>query len=202
MFMGPLTAVKPWSTQNIEGVSRFLGKVWRLVMAEQGLNPRISDAPVSGELARQLHGTIKTVTEDLEGLRFNTAISALMVLTSALEQADPLPRQAVETLVLLVSPLAPHLGEELWQRLGHRESLAYERWPSYDPQVLVQDVIQWVVQVNGRVRGRVTVPATMSDEALRAVVLADEQVKRYLDGQPIKQFIIVPKRLVNIVLGS
>ncbi len=199
MFMGPLEAVKPWSARSIEGVDRFLNRLWRLVIDGDGLSPRLKDVPVEGGLRPLLHATIKKVTEDTEALRFNTAISAMMVLLNALEDAQPLPRQAVEVLVLLLSPYAPHVCEELWQQLGHRDSLADEPWPSFDPAALVTDEFTLVVQVNGKVRDRITVPADASDEQLRGIVLANARVKKFLDGQPIKQFIVVPKRLVNIV---
>ncbi len=200
MFMGPLEAVKPWSTRSIEGMDRFLNRVWRLVVAGDGLNPQLASSDPEGALKRLIHATVKTVTNDLGGLRFNTAISAMMILLNALEDARPLPRGAVETLVLLLAPFAPHLGEELWQRLGHREGIAAAPWPVYDPQALVSDDILWVIQVNGKVRARLTLPAAASEDALRQAVLADERVQKLIDHQPIKQFIIVPKRLVNIVL--
>jgi leucyl-tRNA synthetase len=201
MFMGPLEAVKPWSTRSIEGIDRFLNRVWRLVVADDQLNPALSDAAPSGELERELHAAIKEVTGDVDALRFNTAISALMVLVNALTDAKPLPRRAVEALILLLAPLAPHLCEELWERLGHRESLADAAWPSFDPKVLEAAELILAVQINGKVRGRVTIPADASQEQLRAVVMADEQIKKFIDGQSIKQFIVVPKRLINIVVA-
>jgi len=124
----------------------------------------------------------------------------LMVLLNRLADESAVPKQAVETLVLLVSPLAPHLAEELWSRLGHKNSLTYESWPSYDAAALQQANVLMVVQVNGKVRARLTMPADISEAQLKATVLADEAVKRHLNGQPIKQFIVVPKRLVNIVV--
>ena len=200
MFMGPLEAVKPWSTRSIEGVDRFLNRLWRLIVTDTGLNPQLQDVLVDGELKRLLHGTIKTVTADLEGLRLNTAISAMMILLNALTDAKPLPRAAAETLVLLLSPFAPHLCEELWARLGHRESLTYVPWPSFDASALAQTETLLVVQVNGKVRARITVPTEASETEVRAVILADERIKKFVNGQPIKQFIVVPKRLVNIVV--
>jgi leucyl-tRNA synthetase len=200
MFMGPLEAVKPWSMRSIEGIDRFLHRFWRLVVAEQGLNPQLQDVPVAGELKRLLHATIKKVTEDTEHLRFNTAISALMVLLNGLEAAKSVPRAAVETFVLLLAPYAPHLCEELWQRLGHGQSLAHEAWPAFDARVLKQTQLLLVVQVNGKVRARITVAASATDGQVREIALADVQVKKFIDGQPIKQVIVVPQRLVNIVV--
>ena len=200
IFMGPLEAVKPWSTRSIEGVDRFLNRLWRILVTERGLNPQLQEAPVEGDLKRLLHATIKKVTEDIEALHLNTAISALMVLLNALEDARPLPRAAVETLILLLSPFAPHLCEELWERLGHTKSLAHEPWPRFDPAAIAEAEVLWVVQVNGKVRARISLPAEASDARLQEAVLADERVKKFLNGHPIKQFIVVPKRLVNIVI--
>ena len=204
MFLGPLEAVKPWSTRSIEGVDRFLNRVWRLgeLAASDTRHAADKATRVPSGLERKRHETIKRVTEDIERLRFNTAISALMEFVNAMYEAMPpaATRVAVETLVLLLAPFAPHLCEELWERLGHRESLAHAPWPAFNPAALVESELRLVVQVNGKVRARVTVPAHISESQLRTTVLADEQVKKHIDGQPIKQFIVVPKRLVNIVV--
>jgi len=200
MFMGPLEAVKPWHTRSIEGVDRFLNRTWRLIVTDHGLNPQLTDGSVDGELKPLVHRTIKTVTEDLEGLRFNTAISAMMILLNALEKRRPLPRQAAETLIRLLSPFAPHIAEELWERLGHETGLASQPWPDYDPKALETSEMLMVVQVNGKVRARITVPTDASEDELKQIILADAQVKRFLNGQTVKHVIIVPKRLVNIVV--
>jgi leucyl-tRNA synthetase len=222
MFMGPLEAVKPWSTRSIEGVDRFLQRVWRLGEHASSFKLQASGKAVntlSSELERKKHEAIKRVTEDIEHLRLNTAISTLMEFVNAIYDAirsatslslptEPAAcslhpaamREAFETLVLLLSPFAPHLAEELWQRLGHKQTVAYEAWPSYDAKVLEQAEILWIVQVNGRIRARLTLPASLSDERLREAVLADGNVKRYVNNNPIKQFIVVPKRLVSIVV--
>ena len=200
MFMGPLEAVKPWNTRSIEGMDRFLGRAWRLVVADGVRGPRLAEAPPSGELRRLVHETVRTVTADLEGLRLNTALSALMVLVNALTEAQPAPRAAVETLITLLAPFAPHLAEELWQRLGHAESLAREPWPQADPEALRQTTQIVVVQVNGKMRARITVPAGAGDAVVRAAALAEPQVQRCIDGQPVRQVIIVPGRLVNVVV--
>ncbi len=201
MFMGPLEAVKPWSTRSIEGMDRFLSRVWRLVVAEDGLNPRLQELPLTGELRRQVHEAIQAVTRDIEQLRLNTALSALMVLVNALTEATPLPRAAVETLVKLLAPFAPHLAEELWSRLGHAPFMAHERWPEADAEALRRATAELVVQVNGKVRARISVPAAATEAEVRAAALADPQVQRFVDGQPVKQVIVVPKRLVNVVVG-
>ena len=136
----------------------------------------------------------------MDGLRFNTAISALMVLLTALETETTLPRQAAETFLLLLSPLAPHIAEELWQRLGHQESLAHEPWPSFDEAALVQQEITWIVQVNGKMRAKMVLPASVEGETLRQAVLGDERIAKWLTGRAPRDVIIVPKKLVNIVL--
>ncbi len=200
MFMGPLEAVKPWSTKNIEGVDRFLNRVWRLIVVGDGLNPAIQTVEPQGDLNRVMHASIKSVTDDMETLRFNTAISSLMVFSNALADAKLLPRQALETLVLLLSPLAPHMSEELWQRLGHADSLTHVPWPKHDPKVLELKEIALVVQVNGKVRSRVTVAAGASEDVVKSSVLADAQVQKFLEGKPIRQMIVVPNRLVNVVI--
>jgi len=201
MFLGPLEKVKPWSTRGIEGIDRFLQRVWRLVVTDAGaLNPHLQAVEPPPALTRLLHQTIKEVSDDIETLRLNTAISQLMILLNQLTHQSSVPRTAVETFVLLLSPFAPHLAEELWERLGHRESLAYVTWPTHDPQRLVREDITWVIQVNGRVRTRLTTAPTIREEDLQATVLNDATVKRWLAHKPIKQFIVVPKKLVNIVI--
>ena len=200
MFLGPLEAVKPWSTRSIEGIDRFLNRLWRLVVVEAQVNPDVQNVEVEGALRRQLHAAIQSVTKDLDGLRLNTAISAMMILLNALEDTKPVPRAAVESLVLLLAPFAPHLCEELWERLGHRESLAFTPWPVFDQEALEEAEMLLVVQVNGKVRARITVPSSANEEQVKQAVLADERIKKFVNGQPIKQFIVVPKRLVSIVV--
>jgi len=215
MFLGPLEAVKPWSTRSIEGIDRFLNRVWRLGEIAAAQAAAGSDQPLPAALERKQQETIKRVTEDIERLRLNTAVSAMMEFVNALHEVLEQPparpssspgrapaglRRAVETLVLLLAPFAPHLSEELWERLGHREGLAAARWPVFDAAALEESETLLVVQVNGKVRARITMPAGSSDAQIRQAVLADERIKKYVDGQPIKQFIVVPKRLVSIVV--
>jgi leucyl-tRNA synthetase len=149
-----------------------------------------------------VHQTIAKVTEDIEGMRFNTAISALMELTNAAYKWPQVPRAAAETLVLLLSPLAPHLAEELWQRLGHAESLAYHAWPIADPALLKADVLEIPVQVNGKVRGKISVPAEAQENEVLAIAKADENVGKHLAGQSVKRAIYVRGRIVNFVVGG
>ncbi|OGV76198.1 MAG: leucine--tRNA ligase [Lentisphaerae bacterium RIFOXYB12_FULL_65_16] len=201
MFMGPLDAVKYWKTGGVEGLYRFLNRVWRMIVSKDGETSSVlPDAPVSREQERLLHATIKKVTDDIEGLAFNTAISQLMIFVNEFGRAEPRNRRAMETFVLLLSPLAPHLAEELWQRLGHPDSLAYESWPTYDPALLVADQVEIVVQVCGKVRARMSVPADATEAQLRDVALKNEQVAEAIAGKTIVKVIAVPGRLVNVVV--
>jgi leucyl-tRNA synthetase len=194
MFMGPLDEIKPWQTSQIQGIVRFRDRVWAL--GQRGLSDAIDDAT-----KRLLHKTIKKVTLDIEALAYNTAISAMMVFTNHLQGLAELPREAISALTLLISPFAPHLGEELWQRLGHDKSLAYEPWPSYDEALCVDDVIETAVQINGKVRGRVMLPRTATEDDARAAALSAEGVTAYTAGKPIKKFIYVPGKIINVVVG-
>ncbi len=201
MYLGPLDASKPWSTRDIVGVSRFLNRVWRAFVDEATGDLRVVDAPAGADLERALHRTIAKVTDDLDGLRFNTAIAALIELTNALTALDALPRPVAAPLCLMLAPLAPHLAEELWQRLGHAESIAYAPWPAYDPALLVEDAVEVVVQVLGKVRGRVVVPAGADAAAVEAAVLADDRIRAHIAGRPVRKVVVVPGKLVNIVTG-
>ncbi len=148
-----------------------------------------------------MHKTIKKVTGDIESLSFNTAITAMMVLTNHLYSLEAVPREALSALILLVSPFAPHLGEEMWQRSGHERSLAYEPWPTYDEALCVDDVIETAVQINGKVRGRVMLPRTATEEDARAAAFAAEGVAAHTAGKTIKKFIYVPGKIINVVVG-
>src|SRR5262245_28206637 len=202
MFIGPLDKDAPWSTEGIQGVRRFLERVWRTLLDEDAEGePLRALAPGDGtpEQARLTARVIAGVTEDLEAMRFNTAISKLMVFARDVVRDAPLPRRAAEVLVLLVSPMAPHLAEELWQRLGHAKTLAYEPWPVADPALLVESTLTLVVQVNGKKRDEIQVPADAGEDAVREAALALESVRRHLDGRAPRKVIVVPGRLVNIV---
>ena len=199
MFMGPLEATKPWSTRGVEGVTRFLERVWRLMVTDDG---RLSDAVVSSApvLAHQrlLHQTIRKVTEDIEGLRFNTAISQMMVFTNEMTKAAERPRALLEPFVLLLSPFAPHLAEELWARLGRPASVSQQSWPAFDAALTVSDRLTIPVQVNGKLRGKVEV----GTDAPRDLVerLAREQVGEWLEGREPKKVVYVEKKLMNFVV--
>jgi len=206
MFMGPLEAVKPWNMRSVEGVYRFLSRVWRLIVDEAAETPvlhaSVKDVELDKETLRLLHRTIQKVTDDTEGMRFNTAIAAMMEFCNHLtSKAEVRPRSALQTLVLLLAPYAPHIAEELWHVLGHSKSLAFAPWPSYDPALVKADEIEVPVQVNGKVRSRVTVPAGISDADLEKAALADEKVKELIAGKAIKKVIVKSQKLVNIVVG-
>lgn len=205
MSMGPLEASRPWATKDVVGAHRFLQRVWRLVVDEQTGETRVVDGAgrdlPTGTL-RLLHRTIAGVSEDYAGLRNNTAVAKLIEYTNHLtkEHRDAVPRAAVEPLVLMLAPLAPHMAEELWLRLGHTTSLAHGPFPVADPAYLVEDTVEYPVQVNGKVRGRVTVAADADRDTLEAAALADEKVLAFLAGAQPRKVIVVPGRLVNLVV--
>jgi leucyl-tRNA synthetase len=206
MFMGPIEDTKPWSMQGVEGISRFLNRAWRMIVDEEAekpcLNGRIvSEGDPSTEQLRVLHKTIKAVTADLEGLRFNTAISRLMEFVNYFTAQAERPHACMKPFVLMLAPLAPHLAEELWEALGHGGTLAYERWPEYEGRYTRDDTVEIPVQVNGRVRGRVVVPASAGREEVEQVARADPAVRRHVGGGIIRKVIVVPGKLVNIVVG-
>ncbi len=205
MFMGPLEAVKPWQMNGVEGVYRFLARVWRLAIDHEAetvtLNAKMVDAAPSGEVLREMHRTIRKVTEDTESLRFNTAISAMMEFTNLLTKSEERPREAVTMLVRLLSPYAPHLAEELWSLLGNAKTLAYEPWPAYDPELTKSDTIEVPVQINGKLKGVIAVEANIEKDALEAAAKADAKIAEMLKGKVVKKAIVVPKKLVNFVIG-
>ncbi|MFZ5494827.1 MAG: leucine--tRNA ligase [Verrucomicrobiota bacterium] len=202
MFLGPLEAMKPWNPKGIEGVHRFLKKVWRECLTEEGTaNPRISPAAaLTPATEKLLHETIRKVGEDFEGLRFNTAISQLMILVNALQKEPALPRQAVLDLLRLLAPLAPHLAEELWARLGETGSIMAAGWPSFDPAKLVASTITIVIQVNGKHRGEVSAPPTATEEELTALAQKHEKAGPHLAGKTIRRIIYVKGRLINYIV--
>ncbi len=197
MFMGPLEMVKPWSTKGTEGVYRFLSRVWRLIVDESNT---IKDSQPAEEELKILHRAIKKVTEDLESLKFHTGISALMIFVNDVMKLETRSRKTMETFILLLAPFAPHIAEELWQRLGHKKSLVYESWPAYDEQYLKESEVEIVIQVVDKIRSRMTVPKGLEEGKLKEKVLADENVRKWLDGKQVRKFIVVPDRLVNIIV--
>jgi len=201
MFLGPLERDKPWNTHGIEGVRRFLDRAWRLVIDdEDNLDARVQDVDPQEDSLRILHKTIDAVTTMTEELRFNTAISQMMVFVNEMTQLDVRPRSILEQFVLLLGPYAPHMSEELWSRLGHVDTMAYEVWPVADPQYLVQDMITVVVQVNGKVREQLEVQADASDEDVKEAALGSEKIAQWTAGKQIVKTIYVPGKLVNVVV--
>jgi leucyl-tRNA synthetase len=199
MFMGPLEAMKPWSTRGVEGVTRFLERVWRLMVDEEGrLSAAVASSAPTVDQQRLLHRTIKKVTEDIEALRFNTAISQMMIFTNEMTKAEQRPRVLLEPFVLVLTPFAPHLAEELWERLGHPPSVSQQPWPSYDPALTVAEQVTIPVQVNGRLRGKVEV----DHDAPRDLVerLAREEVGGWIRGKELKKVVYVEKKLINFVV--
>ena len=205
MFTGPLDGSRPWSTTDIIGVHRFLQRLWRNVIDEESGDARVSDDPADDETRRLLHRTIAAVRDDMAELKFNTAIARLFELNNRLTQvvADrgAAPREVVEPMVLMLAPLTPHVGEELWQRLGRAASLTYESFPEPDATLLVDDEIEVPVEVNGKVRAQVRVPAGVSDEALEQAARDEPRIAALLDGATVRKVIVVPGRLVNFVIG-
>jgi leucyl-tRNA synthetase len=239
MFLGPLEMVKPWNTQGVEGVYRFLGRVWRLFLDEKSetqfeqnlaaepargpefleriqLDSAIKDIESTPAQLRTLHACIKKVTEDLDGLRFNTAISALMVFVNEAMTWENKPRAVLRDFLILLQPFAPHLAEELWSKLSagdmttqnsssserdKTQNLSYQAWPRFDPALLVEDTLQIPVQVNGKLRDVISVPAAASQAELEAAAKASDKAKQFIEGKTVRKIIVVPKKLVNIVVG-
>ncbi|WP_040948306.1 leucine--tRNA ligase [Gorillibacterium massiliense] len=202
MFMGPLEATKPWSETGVEGSHRFLARIWRLFVGENGaLNSKIADgdAATTDAFLRVWHRSVKKITEDFEALRFNTAISQLMIFVNEAYKTEVLPKRAMEAFVQLLSPLAPHIAEELWEKLGHSESITYEAWPTYDEALTVDDEVEIVVQVNGKIIDRVKIAANLELDAMEALAQELEKVKELTEGKTIRKIIAVKGKLVNIV---
>ena len=194
MFLGPYEEGGDFRDEGIAGVRRFLDGVWRLV------RERDDAASAADALLRATHRAIKKVQEDLEGLRYNTAIAALMSLLNDIRRLGPPDRWVIETLLIMIAPFAPHIAEELWEALGHPTSIFAARWPAFDPALTLEDVVTIPVQVNGKVRGRVVVARDAGDETVIAAALADAAVQAHVDGKPIRRRVVVPGRLVNLVV--
>ena len=204
MFMGPLEQVKPWSMKGVEGVYRFLARVWRMITDEEAdevrLNPAIQEADLNEDQERLLHKTIKAVTEDIEKLSFNTAISRMMEFTNEFSPQEVRPKSAMETLTILLSPFAPHLAEELWQLLGHDKTLAFEPWPTFDESKIAEAEVEVPVQVNGKVRAKVKVPAGADNATIEEAAKQNSTIASNLEGKNVVKVVVVPGRLVNFVV--
>lgn len=201
MSMGPLELSKPWETRAVVGSQRFLQRLWRNTIDETTGGLRVTDTPLDDATQRLLARTIAGVRADYEGLRFNTAIAKLIELNNHLTKLDAPPRAAIEPLVLMIAPVAPHIAEELWNRLGHASSLTYESFPEADPAMLVEDTVTCVVQIKGKVRARIEVPADIGEADLEAAALAEPRIAELLEGQTVRKVIVRAPGLVNIVAG-
>jgi leucyl-tRNA synthetase len=201
MFMGPLEATKPWNMQGVEGVHRFLQRLWRMIVDEQtgDLAQAIQEAEADEATLRLLHRTIRKVGGDIETFDFNTAISAMMILVNHLSKQPTRAKSVVEKFVLILSPFAPHIAEELWARLGHAQTLACEPWPEYDKELIQEKEIELAVQVNGRVKDRITVPADADDEHIKNEALGRARVNAAMGGKAVKKIIVIKPRIVSIV---
>lgn len=201
MFMGPLDASIAWSTKGLDGARRFLDRVYRLFVGDNGeLNEKIVETSNVAGMERVYHQTVKKVTEDYEGLRFNTGISQLMVFVNEAYKAEVLPKKFMEDFVKMLSPIAPHLGEELWEKLGHSESLAYAAWPTYDEAKLVEDEVEIVLQINGKNKEKLRIASDSTKEQMEEMAKNNEMIKELIEGKTIVKVIAVPGKLVNIVV--
>jgi leucyl-tRNA synthetase len=200
MSMGPLDASRPWETHAIVGSQRFLQRLWRLVIDEETGATRVVDEPTDEETRRLLHRVIDGVRADMDNLRLNTAIAKLIELTNRATAVSPAgtSREVVEPLVLMTAPFAPHVAEELWHRLGHAETVTYADFPRADPALLVAATVTYPVQVNGKVRGRVEVPADAAEDSVRATALAG--IADHLAGREPRKVIVIPGRMVSVVV--
>lgn len=200
MFMGPLDASIAWSTNGLDGARRFLDRIWRLFIEDDGgLNPKIQSNEQSENLEKVYHQTVKKVTEDLEGLRFNTAVSQLMVFINEAYKSTVLAKNYMEGFVKMLAPICPHIAEELWNKLGHTDTISYQTWPAYDESKLVDQEVEIVIQVNGKVKHKLTVPTDATKETLEQLAMDDEKVKEQIEGKTVRKVITVPGKLVNIV---
>ncbi len=206
MFMGPLEQMKPWSMRGVEGIARFLARVWRLMMTENQagrweLSQSLKDVDPTRAQLKILHRTIKKVTEDIESLSFNTAISQMMIFVNAFVNSETIPIPAMRTFLILLNPFAPHISSELWEKLGSKSDIAEESWPDFDEKLLVEDEVEIVLQVNGKLRDRVTMSILVSEEEMKAAALVNPKIQQQIEGKQVRKVVVVPKKLVNIVIG-
>ena len=204
LFMGPLEDGCEWETSGVAGTRRFLDRTWRLVVDQEtdAVAAKLTDEAVEDkDLERALHRAIKKVSEGVESLKFNTAIAEMMTFVNEATRAEKLPRAWVESFVRVLAPFAPHLGEELWRRLGHEDTILTAEWPQFDEAKLKVDTITVAVQVNGKLRGTIDVPAEVSKDDAIAAAKANENVATHLEGKTLRREIYVPGRLVNLVVG-
>ncbi len=202
MFLGPLQDSKPWSTDGIGGVNRFLGRVWRLVVdKDNNLSKDIQDVPLTEEQEYVLHSTIKKVSEDIEDLHFNTAISQMMIFVNEFTKSKVKPKEAIEKFILCLSPFAPHIAEELWHKLGHRESIVSQDFPEYDEAKIKKSEIEFVVQVQSKIRAKIMMEPNLSQEDYEKVALSNESVQKHIGDKQIRKVIFVKNKLINFIVG-
>jgi leucyl-tRNA synthetase len=203
MFMGPLEASKPWSMAGVNGVRGFLDRVWRMIIDDRAetktLNESIVDTAPTDEQLRVLHKTIKAVSQDIENLSFNTAIARLMEFVNYFTKQSARPRSIMSKFILILSPLAPHIAEELWAILGHKQTLAYEPWPTFDESLTVDQSVEIPISIQGKLRSKINIARGMSNDEVEKIALLDERIAELLVGKTVKKVIIVPDRMVNIV---
>ncbi|KPJ56174.1 hypothetical protein AMJ49_05515 [Parcubacteria bacterium DG_74_2] len=200
MFMGPFDQPKPWSTKGIIGIKRFLQKVWQLQFKIQNQKSKIKITNQNAKLLKIIHKTIKKVTEDIENFKFNTAISQMMILTNEFEKQKELSIINYQLLIILLSPFAPHISEELWEAIGKKKSVFLEKWPKYNPKLIKQKTFELVIQINGKVRDKAEVEMGISEEKVKQLALSQEKIKKWLKGKKIKKIIFVENKLINIVI--
>ncbi|MFD1040165.1 leucine--tRNA ligase [Virgibacillus byunsanensis] len=200
MFMGPLDSAVAWSTNGLDGARRFLDRVWRLIIKEDGvISEKVVENYEDSELVKVYHETVKKVTEDFDNLHFNTGISQMMVFVNEGYKAEKLPKEYIKGFVKLLSPIAPHLTEELWSRLGYTETISYEAWPVYDETKLVEDEVEVVLQIMGKVRAKMSVAKDITKDELEKQALEHDKIQELLNGKTVRKVIVVPGKLVNIV---
>jgi leucyl-tRNA synthetase len=210
MFMGPLEQMKPWNMRGVEGVARFLARVWRLLMTENQagewkLSTKLKDVDPDKAQQKIMHATIKKVTEDIESLSFNTALSQMMIFVNAFTNAETIPLSPMRTFLVLLNPFAPHLTSELWEKLNAKfqdsiGDITEQKWPSYDERLLVEDEVQVVIQVNGKVRDRMKMSIRATEEEMKTAALANPKIQKFTAGQTVRNIVVVPKKLVNVVI--
>jgi leucyl-tRNA synthetase len=197
--MGPLDASRPWETRDVVGMYRFLQRLWRAIVDEESGEVVVVDEPADDDTRRLLHRTIDAVATEMDALRFNTAIAKLIELNNHVTKLGTTSREVAEPMVLMLAPIVPHVAEELWRRLGHDSTVTYEPFPVADPALLVDDTVEYPVQVNGKVRARIVVAADADAATLEAAALAEPKVISALDGAAPKRVIVVPGKMINVV---
>jgi leucyl-tRNA synthetase len=211
MFMGPLEATKPWSMSGVEGVYRFLARVWRLAMVEDQegnwqLSPALAETPPEARQNKVIHATIKKVTEDIESLSFNTAIAQMMIFVNEFTGAATRPVAALRTLLILLNPFAPHLSEELSSLLGEKfagfdGTISQQPWPKWDPAYLVEDEVEIIIQINGKLRHKITAKKDLPQDELEKQATSSAKIQQAIAGKAIRKVVVVPNKLVNLVVG-